>query len=246
MSLHEFNGPAVRNHILIGLGPAEMGRMRPLLTRVRLVNGQTLQEPGAAIEHVYFIEHGVASVVAEEIGDKSQTEVGLIGREAMTGLSILLGPEPTAFNRVMVQMPGVAFRMSARAAREQADAMPMLQQLLLRALEGNMAQVAQTAACNSRHSLPQRLSRWLLMAHDRVDGDDLPLTQEFLSIMLAVRRPGVTIAMAMLHEAGLIRHSRGHVVIADRIGLEAMACCCYARVATFTDGLVPKELARPA
>lgn len=235
--LQEFTAPAFRNAILAGLGAAEIGRLRPLLTRVRLVNGETLHEPGAPIEHVYFIEYGVASVVAEEAQGKSQTEVGLIGREGMIGLSILLDPNPVAFNRVMVQMPGVAFRMAVHAAREQADTMPALHHLLSRALEGAMAQVAQTAACNSRHSLTQRLSRWLLMAHDRIDGDDLPLTQEFLSIMLAVRRPGVTIAMAALHAAGLIRHSRGHIVIADRRGLEAAACACYARVTTFTEGL---------
>jgi len=156
------------NELLPMLPPAELALLRPLSTRVQLVNGQTLHEAG--------------------------TEVGLIGREGMVGLPVLLDPQAASFNRAMVQMPGTALRLPAQALRDNADALPVLRRLLFQALEVSMAQVAQTAACNSQHSLSQRLARWLLMAHDRVDGNELAMTQEFLSIMLAVRRSGVTVA----------------------------------------------------
>ena len=157
----------------------------------------------------------------------------MAGRESMAGLSALLDPETTSFNRVFVQMAGVAYRMTAPALLESVVTMPTLRRLLFRALDASMAQVAQTAVCNSRHSLPERLARWLLFAHDRVDGDELPLTQAFLSVMLGVRRSGVTIALGTLQMAGFVQRRRGRVVVCDRAGLEAAACDCYGRVQAF-------------
>jgi CRP-like cAMP-binding protein len=168
-------------------------------------------------------------------------EVGLIGRESMTGLAALWSPEMTPFNRVMMQMPGTAYRMPARALRDTVATTPVLHQLLSRALEAMMAQVTQTAACNSSHNLRQRLARWLLLAHDRVDGDELPLTQEFLSVMLAVRRPGVSVTMGALAAAGLVQHGRGRVLIRDRSALEGAACGCYSRVKAFTVTLAARR-----
>ena len=199
------------NELLPMLPPAELALLRPLSTRVQLVNGQTLHEAG--------------------------TEVGLIGREGMVGLPVLLDPQAASFNRAMVQMPGTALRLPAQALRDNADALPVLHRLLFQALEVSMAQVAQTAACNSQHSLSQRLARWLLMAHDRVDGNELAMTQEFLSIMLAVRRSGVTVASQALVATGAIQVGRGRMIICDRPALEAAACGCYGRVWAFTEGV---------
>jgi CRP-like cAMP-binding protein len=221
------------NELLSTLPPAELGQLRPLLTRVQLVNGQTLHEAGERIEQVFFVEQGFVSMVADADGSSLGTEVGLIGREGMVGLPVLLDPQAVSFNRAMVQMPGVAHRLPAQALRDSAGALPVLWRLLLQALEVSMAQVAQTAACNSQHSLSQRLARWLLMAHDRVDGDNLPLTQEFVAKMLAVRRAGVAGALASLQTAGVISQRRGRILVCDRAGLEAAACGCYGRVQAF-------------
>ncbi len=222
------------NILLYALPPAEMSRLHPMLTRVRWVNGQGLHEAGERIEHVFFVEQGFASMVAQSDDGGNGVEVGLIGREGMVGYPVLLGEQAASYNQAVVQTPGGALRMSASALRGNLDALPVLHRLLSEALQVYMAQVAQTAACNSQHSLSQRLARWLLLAHDRTDGDELALTQEFLGTMLAVRRAGVTTALGSLQAAGVVDQRRGRVVIRDRPGLEAAACTCYARVQAFT------------
>ncbi len=226
-----------RNELLSALPLAELERLRPLLTRVRWVSGQSLHEAGERIDQVFFVEEGFVSMVTEADGDDTGTEVGLIGREGMVGLPVLLGPRPVSFDQAVVQMPGAAQRMTAGALREGMDALPVLRQLLLRALEAFMAQVSQTAACNSQHSLVQRLARWLLMAHDRIDGDELSLTQDVLSDMLAVRRSGVTVALQSLRIAGVISQRRSRILICDRPGLEAAACGCHGRVKAFAEAV---------
>jgi len=182
---------------------------------------------------VFFVEQGFISMVAEADGSSLGTEVGLIGCEGMVGLPALLGSQAASYNRAMVQMPGAAHRMAAQALRDSADTLPVLSRRLLQALEVSMAQVAQTAACNSQHTIAQRLARWLLMAHDRVDGDELLLRQNFLAKMLAVRRAGVAGALASLQTAGVISQRRGRILVCDRVGLEAAACGCYGRVQAF-------------
>jgi len=229
------------NELLSLLPPAEMERLRPHLVRVGLVNGQILHEAGERIDQVIFVGRGYVSMVAEADGDDKGTEVGLIGREAMVGLPILLGPGAASFNRAMVQSPGDALRLPAQVLHDNAEHLPVLRRLLSQALEVLMAQVAQTAACNSQHNLVQRLARWLLMAHDRVDGDELTATQEFLSIMLAVRRSGVTVASQALVITGAIRVGRGRMTVCDRLPLEAAACGCYARVRAFTDEVAARN-----
>ena len=226
--------PLRGNKLLSALPPAEMSRLHPMLTRVRWVSGQVLHEAGERIEHVFFVEQGFASMVAQADGGSSGVEVGLIGREGMVGYPVLLDPEATSYNRAMMQTPGGALRMSASALRDSLDALPVLRRLLFQALQVSMAQVAQTAACNSQHRLSQRLARWLLLAHDRIDGDELAFTQEILSIMLGVRRSGITIALGLLQAAAVIDQRRGHVIICDRPGLEAAACGCHGRVQAFT------------
>ncbi len=226
--------PLRGNKLLSALPPAEMSRLHPMLTRVRWVNGQGLYEAGERIAQVFFVEEGFASIVAQADGSGDGVEVGLIGREGMVGYPVLLDPEAASYNRAMVQMQGSALRMSASALCDNLDALPVLHRLLFQALEVSMAQVAQTAACNSQHRLLHRLARWLLLAHDRMDGDELALTQEILSIMLGVRRSGITIALGLLQAAAVVDRRRGRVIICDRPGLEAAACGCYGRVQAFT------------
>ncbi len=226
--------PHYANHILAALPPSEMGLLRPHLTRTRVVNGQTLHEPGEHVDQVFFFDSGFASVVAIADDTGTTVEIGLIGWESMVGLGLALNPASVAFNRAMVQMPGIVHRMPAAALTGCLNQAPVLRSHLLQMLEVMYAQVAQTAACNSRHSLAQRCARWLLLAHDRVEGDELHLTQEFLSIMLSVRRAGVTMAVQALQEAGLVQARRGRILVQDRAGLEVVACQCYARVRSFT------------
>ncbi len=215
------------------LPPSEVSRLRSLLTRVHWVSGQVLHEAGERIEHVYLVEQGLVSLVATSDGADTQAEVGVIGREGMVGLAALLGPGTVSFNRAVVQVPGSAHRMAAQALREAIGTMPALRQLLSQVVEVAVAQMSQTAACNGRHALAQRLARWLLTAHDRVDGDKLALTQESMAAMLAVRRSGVTIALGALQDAGAIGQGRGRVLVCDRAELEVAACGCYGRVRAF-------------
>ena len=237
-----FQAPsAYSNELLSALPPAEVSRLHPLLTRVRWVNGQPLHEAGERIEHVFFVEQGFASMVAHADDGGNGVEVGLIGREGMVGYQVLLSPQPVSYNQAMVQMPGGAFRMSASALHDNLDALPVLRRLLSEALQVFMAQVAQTAACSSQHSLSQRLVRWLLLAHDRMDGDELALTQEFLGIMLAVRRVGVTNALGSLQAAAVVGRRRGHLTICDRAGLEAATCSCYGRAQAFAAAVAARD-----
>ena len=192
-----------------------------------------LHKAGERIKHVYFVEQGLISLVAISDDADTQTEVGLIGRKSLLGLSALLSSEAVSFNRAIVQMPGFAHRMTVQALCDSVGIMPVLRRLLFQTLKVAMAQTAQTVACNSRHDLPQRLARWLLTAHDRVNGDELALTQESLATMLAARRPGVTVALGALQKVGAVAQRRGRILIRDRARLEAAACGCYKRVQAF-------------
>src|ERR1700759_2247558 len=186
---------------------------------------KTLLIPQERIEAVYFIESGWASVVAQ-LNDGTQAEVGLIGREGFVGLALVVGVE-TAFAETYMQAAGTGWQMEAGAVQHELDQNPDLRRRLLRYIEAMHAQAAQTAACNGRHELEQRLARWLLMAHDRGDGDELFITQEFLSLMLCVYRPSITIVAGILQRAGIIRYSKGNITILDRDALEATSCDCY-------------------
>lgn len=180
------------------------------------------------IEAVTFIESGWASVVAQ-LNDGTQAEVGLVGREGMVGLALMAGVE-IAFAETYMQSAGSGLQMEASAFQRELDENSDLRRRLFRYNEAMHAQTAQTAACNGRHELEQRLARWLLMAHDRTDGDELLITQEFLSLMLCVYRPSVTVVAGVLQRAGIIRYSKGSIIILDRDALEATACDCYRTV----------------
>src|SRR3954463_9050732 len=182
------SSPPRRNRLLMALPPDDLVRLRPRLEAVELPLRQVLHAPGKPIGAVHFPETGSGSTLAcMEDGDAG--EVGQIGNEGMVGLPLLLGGDSDDLEAV-VQSPGTALRLDAQAFHESLEQIPALQTLLLRYALVHHGQVARTAACNGRHPIDQRLARWLLMAHDRSEGDEFPMTHEFLSMMLGVRRGG--------------------------------------------------------
>lgn len=228
MTLSNLPAGAAENGLLAALPPDVLDPLLQKLNPVPLPLREVLYRDGGPIEAVYFVRSGMISLVTN-LEDGMQAEVGLIGREGMLGMSLLSGIE-TSFVEAMVQLPGAALRMGARELRQEVEVNAPLRRALLRHTEALQAQVMQTAACNGRHGLEQRLARWLLMAHDRVDGDELHLTQDFIAMMLGVHRPSITVTAGILQRAGLIRYSAGRITILDRASLEAAACECYAAV----------------
>ncbi len=215
----------VRNRLLEALPLDVLSRLLPRLRPVPLAVRNSLMAPNAAIEAVYFVESGWVSLV-QVLEDGAQAEVGIIGHEGMVGVSLLTGVD-TSFVEAYVQADGTALSMDAATFRRAIGEEPEFRRFLLRYMELMIAQITQTAACNGRHGLEQRLARWLLMAHDRADGDELQITQEFLSMMLCVYRPTVSVAVRALQRAGIIRLARGRITVLDREGLEDSACDCY-------------------
>jgi CRP-like cAMP-binding protein len=225
----------IANRLLAGLAPRDRDALRARLEAVPLPHKQTLSNPGAPIEHVYFVEEGMVSLVQPLQG--GMIEVGMIGKEGFVGVPVLLGADASPLE-TMVQIPGSALRIEAGAFREEARRSAAMLGLLLRYAQALQVQVSISAACNGRHALPARLARWLLTARDRAPSDELPLGHEFLSMMLGVRRAGVTVALAALKTAELIRNAHGQVTIIDRHGLEAAACGCYRMVRNEYDRLL--------
>ncbi|WP_428533651.1 Crp/Fnr family transcriptional regulator [Rhodopila sp.] len=225
-----------RNRLLAALPPPDLAAVLPKMRRVQLTVRDSLIVPEKPIEAVYFVESGWVSLVST-LEDGAQAEVGLVGREGMVGAPLIVGVE-SAFEEAFVQADGCGLQIQTRAFNELLQQTPALQTLLYRYSEAMRSQTTQTAACNGRHPLEQRLARWLLMAHDRADGDELPVTQEFLGLMLCVYRPTITVAAGILQRAGIIRYSRGHVEVLDRAALEATSCDCYGTVKRRFDHLL--------
>ena len=216
------------NSILRSLSRKDGQRLLARHEQVDLTYGDILCEPGKQLRHVYFPNSGVISLLTPVHGHPS-VEVGLVGREGMAGMALLLGVGVSPV-RMLVQGSGTAMRMKAAAFRHEIKRNPVLQRKLNHYLYGFMAQVAQTAGCNRFHLIGARLARWLLMTHDRVKSNDFHLTQEFLAHMLGVRRVGVTLAATVLQKKKLIRYSRGNITVLDRKGLERASCECYRAV----------------
>jgi CRP-like cAMP-binding protein len=216
---------APKNGLLAALSPEDVERFFSDLEPVSFLIGNIIYEVGAPLEDVYFIEQGVASVLTN-LTNGSVIEVGMIGREGMVGVPVLLGDE-TSVQRVIVQVPGTALRMKAAPCKTAFDESAAVRRVLLRFTAAILNMSAQSAACNRAHSMKQRCARWLLMSSDRIQSDVVPMTHEFLSSMLGVRRTGVTAIAGELQRSGLIRYRRGQVTIVDHAGLEAAACECY-------------------
>ncbi len=214
--------PAIANRLLAGLLMADLDQLRRHLVPVRLVRGQALIEPGQPAEHIFFIEDGIATLMAQAACDKAAVQVAMIGREGMVGgLALLDGVSPPYAGAVM-QVPGGALRMSVAQMHRSMDGNPAVRDAAMRFVQSLIRQVMETAVWNASRTLCERCAHWLLMAHERVEGDDLPVTHEALSALLGVRRSGVTLATAALQEDGLIRASRGHIRILDRASLAAL------------------------
>lgn len=216
---------STRNRPLSALPRDELAAIAPALEPVPLRYREVLHDRGEPIEHVYFIEQGVASVLTV-MSSGSMSEVGMIGNEGMVGVATVLGAASSA-QRVIVQAPGDALRLAAAPCQAAFARHPSFHAIVLRFTGHFLDLSAQTAACNLRHSASQRCARWLLMASDRIRGDTMPMTHEFLSSMLGIRRSGVTAIAGVLQRAGLIERRRGQIRIVDRDGLEASACECY-------------------
>lgn len=216
---------SISNRILNALPADELERIWPRLEKVDLATKTVLIAPEHIVESVHFVEAGIVSMVST-LEDGTRIEVGMVGSEGMVGLPVLLGSGTSPWE-AMVQVDGLALRMSAAAFRSALAELPSLMGLLLRYLDAVQSQIAQSAACNGRHPVEQRLARWLLTTLDRVQGDSFVMTQEFMSTMLGVRRPGVTLALGALQRAGLVRHERGTMHVLDRTGLEASSCECH-------------------
>jgi CRP-like cAMP-binding protein len=213
------------NHLLALLSKSEYERILPQLVPVTLSLGEVLYEAGGRSEYVFFPTSAVISLL-QTMEDGSTAEVGLTGNDGIVGIALFLGGDTTP-NRAVAQVAGTAFKMKAKVLREEFARGGSFQQLLLRYTQALITQISQTAVCNRLHSVEKRLCRWLLLSRDRVDSNELQMTQEFISNMLGGRRESVTVAAARLQDDGLIQYSRGHITILDRRGLEATACECY-------------------
>jgi len=213
------------NVLLDSLPAEDYERLRGRLELVALPLGMTIYEANVPITHVYFVVSGIISMVTTM--REGTVEVGVVGREGMAGIPIVLHADsmPT---RAFVQVEGEALRLSSDELRAALDDSPALRRLLSRYALALFDQAAQSVACNRLHSLEERCARWLLMTHDRVQSDVLPLKQTFLAEMLGVHRPAVTVVAGALQRAGMITYARGKLRILDREALEGASCDCYA------------------
>jgi len=214
-----------RNRLLAFLSPKDFDLLQPGLKPIELPLRFALEKPATPIDYVYFLESGIASVVAVQPHD-IRVEVGLIGPEGMTGLPIVLGDQQTP-NSTYMQVAGRGVRISSDTLRKAVAKSPGIQKTLLKFVQTFLVQTSHTAIANARARLDERLARWILMAHDRVGAATIPLTHEFLALMLGVRRAGVTESLQALVKKGLIKSSRGAVTVLDRAGLQETAIDCY-------------------
>ena len=214
-----------KNKILAAVPADDFEKFFSDLHPVSLSLRQQLHPPNSSPSYVYFIEEGLASILVV-MADGVAVEVGMIGTEGIVGLPALLGGD-VADQQVIVQVPGTAQRLDADLCRTAFNGSAALRTLALRFTSGLMALSAQTAACNQLHSVEQRFARWLLMAHHRLSANIIPMTHEFLSSMLGVRRTGVTEIAARLRRSGLIHYRQGEIAILNLDALRNTACECY-------------------
>jgi CRP-like cAMP-binding protein len=221
----------VRNAILADLSPGDFSLLRGHLERVEMVAGAILQGAAEPAKHIFFVELGIISLLAP-LEQGGRIEVGHVGHEGAAGVHAALGAG-TLISEIMAQTDGIVLRADSLAVRGLIEQSATLRQALNGFANLIYAQVVQTSACNTAHEVVQRLARWLLMVHDRTEGNTLYLTHELIALMLGVTRPGVTIAAGSLQKSGLIQYTRGRLTIVDRPGIEAAACECYGNIAAY-------------
>jgi CRP-like cAMP-binding protein len=220
------------HRLLAALAPDDLERLRPHMEPVQLPQGTVLLRPHEPIAHVYFLEAGLSSDVAIAGFDRP-VECGLAGFDGFIGLPVVLGTEQGIHESIM-QIGGHGYRIPSAEVQRAIAERAALRGILLKFAHVFTSQSAQSAACNARHKTEQRLARWLLLAHDRMADDRVPLTHDHLALMLGVRRAGVTVALHSLEGEKLVRAGRGKVTVLDRPGLEGRSCACYRIVANET------------
>jgi CRP-like cAMP-binding protein len=239
--LNTFAQDRSANYLLAALPEAEWQRWLPELESIGMPLGQVLYESGNTLSHVYFPTTSIVSLLYV-MEDGASAEIAVVGNEGIVGISLFMGGGSTP-SRAVVQSAGRGLRLKAQMMKNEFDKNGPVLHLLLRYTQALITQMSQTAVCNRHHSLDQQLCRWLLLSLDRLQGDELVMTQELIANMLGVRRGGVTEGALRLQEAGLIRYARGRITVLDRAGLERRTCECYAVVKKEYDRLLPKKSA---
>jgi CRP-like cAMP-binding protein len=229
------SGPE-RNQILNALPAAERERLFPHLKLVEMPFGMVLYESGVVLRHIYFPVDSIISLLYV-LNDGASAEIAVVGNEGAVGVSLFMGGETTP-SPAVVQSTGSAYRLSRARLKEEFNRHGQLLHALLRYTQALITQMAQTAVCNRHHALDQQLCRWLLLSLDRLDTNELRVTQELIASMIGVRREGVTEAAGRLQKLGVIRYSRGKITVLDRAKLEELSCECYAVVKAETDRLL--------
>jgi CRP-like cAMP-binding protein len=230
-----------QNHLLGALPPAEAQRWLPFLEPVDMPLGAVLYEAGGTLSHVYFPTTSIVSLLYV-LANGASAEIAVVGNEGIVGISLFMGGESTP-SRAVVQSAGQGFRLKSSLMKEEFNRAGPVLHLLLRYTQALITQMAQTAVCNRHHSLDQQLCRWLLLSLDRLQDNELVMTQELIANMLGVRREGVTEGAVKLQQAGLIRYARGRITVLDREGLERRSCECYAVVKNEYNRLLPRTMA---
>ena len=223
--------PIFKNTLLQAFDPELIGRLQ--LKPVRFELDQEIERIGGPIRHLYFVEQGMASMTTT-FEDGAQVEVGMFGYESVIGISALMGTKQS-LNRVYTQIAGNGFRCRIEVAHEEFSRCGTFQRLALRYVQAQLVQAMQSAGCNAMHSFEQRLSRWLLISADRANTDHFKMSQEFLSHMLGVTRPTVSVSAGHLKGEGLIGYTRGEITILDRPGLIRRSCECYQVIRDYLD-----------
>ena len=213
------------NKLLKALRPETYERLRPHLEHACLLRGEVINEINSPVDQLYFVNRGLVSIV-KSMRDGRMVEVGAIGIEGVTAPTALLGGDRAALETV-VQIAGNAFRIKRSILLEEMSQDPGLQAFIQAYARLAIGQLVHTSACNALHTLDQRCCRWLLIAHDNAMSDSFALTHELIAMMLGVQRAGVSIMLGKLKKAGLVKYQHGRMTIADRQGLESMACECY-------------------
>ena len=227
--------------MLAALPEAEWRLWMPLLEPVELPLGLVLYESGQTLGHVYFPTTAIVSLLFV-LKDGDSAEIAVVGNEGVVGISLFMGGDSTP-SRAVVQSAGRGYRLSSTAIKEAFNRNGPVMHLMLRYTQALITQMAQTAVCNRHHTLDKQLCRWLLLSIDRLQGNELVMTQELIANMLGVRREGVTEAALKLQAAGLIQYARGRITVIDRPGLERRTCECYAVVKKEYDRLLPDLMA---
>lgn len=225
-----------QNRLLATLPEVELQRWLPHLELVEMQLGEVLYESGATLGHAYFPITAIVSLLYV-MQNGASAEIAVVGNEGILGVSLFMGGGSTP-SRAVVQSAGRGFRLRAQLMKAEFDRAGAVLHLLLRYTQALITQMSQTAVCNRHHSLDQQLCRWLLLSLDRLQGNELIMTQELIANMLGVRREGVTESAVKLQQAGLIRYGRGHITVLDREGLEKRSCECYAVVKKEYDRLL--------